>query len=78
MGALALCGHLYGWANLFLYYSVPLFVFASWLTVVTFLHHHEGDVELPWFGDKVRVVSCVRHVVSKHASHQHVIIKMSR
>jgi hypothetical protein len=63
VGALALCGHLYGWANLFLYYSVPLFVFASWLTVVTFLHHHEGDVELPWFGDKVcALILCV----SKH------------
>lgn len=50
----ALTAHLYlGWANVALYYLVPVFVFASWLTVVTFLHHHEPDADLPWFGDKV-------------------------
>jgi len=33
-----------GWPSLIVDYLVPLFVFASWLVVVTFLHHHEEDV----------------------------------
>jgi acyl-lipid omega-3 desaturase len=37
-----------GWTNVFLLYFAPLFVFASWLVVVTFLHHHDrGSVR--WY-----------------------------
>jgi omega-3 fatty acid desaturase (delta-15 desaturase) len=41
----------FGWVNMTLYYFVPIFVYATWLTVVTFLHHHEPEAHLPWFGD---------------------------
>ncbi|CAG8458129.1 14466_t:CDS:1 [Acaulospora morrowiae] len=35
------------------YYFLPWFVFASWLVVTTFLHHHgdEEDIKLPWFSN---------------------------
>ena len=51
-GALACAAYAFGALNVVLYYLVPLFVFATWLTVVTFLHHHDPDVDLPWYGDK--------------------------
>lgn len=51
-GALAYAAYAFGALNVVLYYFVPLFVFATWLTVVTFLHHHDPDVDLPWYGDK--------------------------
>lgn len=31
------------------YYLMPLFVFSSWLVIVTFLHHNEEDTV--WYGD---------------------------
>lgn len=36
-----------GWMAVSLYYGAPLFVFASWLVVVTFLHHN--DEFTPWY-----------------------------
>lgn len=39
------------WAFLGLYYVVPFYVFASYLVLVTFLHHHEPDVT-SWYADK--------------------------
>lgn len=38
-----------GWRAVLLYYGAPLFVFASWLVVVTFLHHNHP--EICWYGD---------------------------
>ena len=32
------------------YYLVPVLVFASWLVIVTFLHHN--DVNVPWYADE--------------------------
>ena len=32
------------------YYLMPLFVFSSWLVIVTFLHHNEEDTV--WYGDE--------------------------
>jgi hypothetical protein len=43
----------FGTWNMVLYYFIPLFIYATWLTVVTFLHHHDPDVELPWFAGTV-------------------------
>lgn len=40
----------YGTLALLLHYAVPLFVFATWLVVVTFLHHMEAGVA--WYGDE--------------------------
>ena len=37
----------FGFFNVFLYYLAPLFVFASWLVIVTFLHHN--DSTCPWY-----------------------------
>ena len=37
------------WA-LMSHYLIPVFVFASWLVMVTFLHHN--DIGLPWYSDK--------------------------
>lgn len=36
--------------SLFSHYVMPVMVFASWLVLVTFLHHN--DVNVPWYGDK--------------------------
>ena len=38
-----------GLPALLLHYGVPCFIFASWLVVVTFLHHTEVGVS--WYGD---------------------------
>lgn len=38
-----------GWNVVVLYYGAPLFVFASWLVVVTFLHHN--DETTPWYSE---------------------------
>jgi omega-3 fatty acid desaturase (delta-15 desaturase) len=39
----------YGFSLVAFYYGAPLFVFASWLVIVTFLHHHESGVV--WYND---------------------------
>lgn len=50
---LCMCGLIYklakiiGWVLIFEYYFAPLFVFACWLVVVTFLHHN--DETTPWY-----------------------------
>ncbi|CAK4635996.1 hypothetical protein LEN26_017819 [Aphanomyces euteiches] len=38
-----------GVATMVLYYFAPLFVFATFLVVTTFLHHNDEDT--PWYGD---------------------------
>ncbi|CAG8634561.1 5344_t:CDS:1 [Acaulospora colombiana] len=44
----------YGIWSVVRYYFLPWFVFASWLVVTTFLHHHgvEENIKLPWFADE--------------------------
>jgi len=39
----------FGWATVASVYVLPLLVFASWLVIVTFLHHQEELT--PWFAD---------------------------
>lgn len=39
----------FGFNQLVAHYLIPVFVFASWLVVVTFLHHQE--VNVPWYSD---------------------------
>ena len=34
----------FGWIAVVAYYFAPLLVFASWLVVVTFLHHNDADI----------------------------------
>jgi omega-3 fatty acid desaturase (delta-15 desaturase) len=41
---------LFGCYTVFIFYGAPLFVFASWLVVVTFLHHH--DEACTWYNNK--------------------------
>lgn len=36
-----------GWYTIIVYYGTPLFVFASWLVMVTFLHHNDDTT--PWY-----------------------------
>nr|ARR73577.1 omega-3 fatty acid desaturase [Riftia pachyptila] len=50
LGVLAAYARIYGIAALTNHYIAPLIVFASWLVVVTFLHHMETGVL--WYGDK--------------------------
>eukprot|EP01116_Phalansterium_solitarium_P005835 TRINITY_DN17_c0_g1_i1.p1 TRINITY_DN17_c0_g1~~TRINITY_DN17_c0_g1_i1.p1 ORF type:complete len:358 (+),score=141.27 TRINITY_DN17_c0_g1_i1:113-1186(+) len=38
------------WAFVICYYFIPVYVFASWLVVVTFLHHNEPE-KVSWYGD---------------------------
>ena len=40
----------FGPANLALHYLLPVFAFASWLVVTTFLHHQDENV--PWYVDE--------------------------
>ena len=40
----------YGWEAVALYYLMPLFVGASYIVVITFLHHSE--VNVPWYADE--------------------------
>lgn len=40
----------FGVVPLMVHYGVPLLIFASWLVIVTFLHHNE--VETPWYSDR--------------------------
>jgi omega-3 fatty acid desaturase (delta-15 desaturase) len=47
---LGFCGVTFGLQALFSFYVAPLFVFASWLVITTFLHHTEPDV--PWYSTK--------------------------
>eukprot|EP00096_Caligus_rogercresseyi_P014977 TRINITY_DN7429_c0_g1_i1.p1 TRINITY_DN7429_c0_g1~~TRINITY_DN7429_c0_g1_i1.p1 ORF type:complete len:382 (+),score=65.69 TRINITY_DN7429_c0_g1_i1:86-1147(+) len=39
----------FGFSALVAHYLIPIFVFASWLVIVTFLHHQ--DVGVPWYSD---------------------------
>ena len=41
--------HNYGFSCLLNHYVIPVIVFASWLCITTFLHHHDDDV--PWYAD---------------------------
>lgn len=40
----------YGFLHLLVFYLVPLFVFGSYVVIVTFLHHTE--LNTPWYGDE--------------------------
>ncbi|KAL3846825.1 hypothetical protein ACJMK2_017779 [Sinanodonta woodiana] len=40
---------MFGFWSLSYYYLVPEVIFASWIVILTFLHHHEENV--PWFSD---------------------------
>ncbi len=40
----------FGKARLLTHYLIPVFVFASWLVVTTFLHHQDENV--PWYADE--------------------------
>jgi omega-3 fatty acid desaturase (delta-15 desaturase) len=46
LGVWAFCTSL---TRVLFFYFLPLFVFATWLVVTTFLHHNDNDV--PWYGD---------------------------
>ena len=39
-----------GFLALFNYYLVPLFIFASYAVIITFLHHNEMNI--PWYGEQ--------------------------
>lgn len=39
----------YGFLNLIAYHLIPVFIFASYMVIITMLHHTEIDV--PWFAD---------------------------
>ena len=40
----------FGLWKLFAHYLAPVFVFASWLVITTFLHHQ--DEHVPWYADE--------------------------
>nr|WDS84440.1 omega-3 fatty acid desaturase-1 [Apocyclops royi] len=39
-----------GITDFMFHYGIPIFVFATWLVVTTFLHHQDENV--PWYGDE--------------------------
>ena len=47
--AVYLYGQVYGYCALTVHYLIPVFIFASWLVVVTFLHHM--DTGVAWYSD---------------------------
>lgn len=44
-------GHCFGYYRMLNHYVMPCLIFASWLVVVTFLHHN--DVNVPWYGNNL-------------------------
>jgi len=50
--ASSLCVFVYWWGllNVIHYYVIPDIVFATWLVIITFLHHNEEEV--PWYAGK--------------------------
>ena len=44
-------GRHFGFFTLLIHYGAPVFVFASWLVLVTFLHH--SDTGVPWYANEV-------------------------
>lgn len=45
-------GCIFGFFSLLCYYLVPLVIFATYLVVITFLHH--TDVDVPWYSGKLK------------------------
>ena len=41
--------NIYGFWSWFIYYFIPLFIFSSYMVIITFLHHSE--VNTPWYAD---------------------------
>ena len=70
----------YGFMALFNYYLVPLFIFASYTVIITFLHHCEMNI--PWYSDRKwdfvrgqlssvdRHYGIVHHVIHSIGTHQ--------
>ena len=86
LAALALIGLAiaeFGFWTVLLYYLAPVFVFASWLVIITFCHHNRDDCV--WYGDKEwtyvkgnlssvdynygRVLNFLLHDISTHQIH---------
>ena len=64
LGGWGYCLYYYAWihglAKLTVYYIIPELVFASWLLIVTFLHHIEE--ETPWYSGKFGLYSKIYFV----------------
>jgi omega-3 fatty acid desaturase (delta-15 desaturase) len=63
----------YGFIKLFVYHLVPVFIFASYMVIITMLHHTEIDV--PWYADSEwNNVKGQLSTVDRHYGHVHSVI----
>ncbi|CAF1025502.1 unnamed protein product [Adineta steineri] len=63
----------YGFINLLAYHIIPVFIFASYMVIITLLHHTEIDV--PWYTDSEwNNVKGQLSTVDRHYGHAHSII----
>jgi len=63
----------YGFLNLISFHLIPVFVFACYMVMITFLHHTEVDV--PWFSNEEwDYVQGQLSTVDRHYGHVHSVI----
>jgi omega-3 fatty acid desaturase (delta-15 desaturase) len=63
----------FGFIKLFVYHLVPVFIFASYMVIITMLHHTEIDV--PWYADSEwNNVKGQLSTVDRHYGHVHSVI----
>lgn len=67
------CAMAYGFINLVAYHLIPVLIFASYIVIITMLHHTEIDV--PWYADSEwNNVRGQLSTVDRHYGHVHSII----
>lgn len=63
----------YGFLNLVAYHLIPVFIFASYIVIITMLHHTEIDV--PWYSDSEwNNVKGQLSTIDRHYGHVHSVI----
>nr|ATV93531.1 omega-3 desaturase-like 1 [Adineta vaga] len=63
----------YGFLTLFVYHLIPVCIFASYMVIITMLHHTEIDV--PWYADSEwNNVKGQLSTVDRHYGHAHSVI----
>jgi omega-3 fatty acid desaturase (delta-15 desaturase) len=68
-----LCSISSGFINLLVYHLIPVFCFASYMVIITMLHHTEIDV--PWYADSEwNNVKGQLSTVDRHYGHVHSVI----
>jgi len=63
----------FGLVNLIIYHLIPVFFFASYIVIITLLHH--TDIDVPWYADSEwNNVKGQLSTVDRHYGHAHSLI----